>query len=63
MIKLNLLRHAFYKLGNSQEESILNCDWFDKNKDSKARALKLLELIANCNSKENVKYVKALDIW
>lgn len=62
-MELNLLRHAFYKLGNSQEESLSNCDWFNNNKNSKARALKILELIANCKDENNIKYVKGLDIW
>ena len=62
-MELNLLRHAFYKLGNSQKESLSNCAWFDKNKEPKARALKILELIANCKNEENIRYVKTLDIW
>ena len=62
-MELNLLRHAFYKLGNNQEESLLNCDWFDKNIDTKSRSIKILELIANCKSETNIKYVKELEIW
>ena len=63
MMQLNLLRHAFYKLGNNDEESLKNIDWFDKNKNPKARALKILELIANCENEYKINYVKSLDIW
>lgn len=61
-MQLNLLRHAFYKLGNSTEESCRNCDWFDDNIEPLARALKLAELIANCKDDIKIKYVKSLNL-
>jgi hypothetical protein len=59
---MSLLRHAFYKLGNNTEESLRNCKWYDNNKQARARALKLLELIANCEDNKNIEYVRSLNL-
>ena len=60
---MNKARHACFKLGNNQKESLENCDLFDSIKSDASgvkEILLIINLVEKCKSDKNIKYVERL---